>query len=186
MADPGADDPPIPQAMLDAAGIVGSWTHDHWAGTLMLSAPLATLLGLDPAVAATGLPLADFLDRTHPEDRTRIESYLHAVGEAGGPLEAEFRAGGRRLLMRGRIERDAAGRVGPGRGIALDLTETAAAGQHQTERTVNRMAEHAIALRNLSEALRRPDLTARIEGLMLEIGFELARHLRDPASRPRH
>ncbi len=110
MADPGADDPPIPQAMLDAAGIVGSWTHDHWAGTLMLSAPLATLLGLDPAVAATGLPLADFLDRTHPEDRTRIESYLHAVGEAGGPLEAEFRAGGRRLLMRGRIERDAAGR----------------------------------------------------------------------------
>lgn len=201
MADPvadRADDPPIPQAMLDASGVVGAWVHDHWAGSLALSAPLATLLGLDPAAAAAGVPLADFLDRTHPEDRTRIESYLHAVGEAGGPLEAEFRtrgadavaggsrAGERRLLMRGRTERDAAGRVGQGRGIAIDLTETAAAGQHQTERTVNRMAEHAIALRNLSEALRRPDLTARIEGLMLEIGFELARHLRDPASRPRH
>lgn len=200
MADPledPADNSPIPQAMLDASGVVGTWIHDHWAGSLALSAPLATLLGLDPAAAAAGVPLADFLDRTHPEDRTRIESYLHAVGEAGGPLEAEFRtrgsggagakrAGERRLLMRGRIERDAAGRVGPGRGIAIDLTETVAAGQHQTERTVNRMAEHAIALRNLSEDLRRPDLTARIEGLMLEIGFELARHLRDPASRPRH
>lgn len=186
MDDPVADDAPIPQAMLDAAGIVGSWVLDHWAGTLALSGPLAALLGLDPADAAAGVPLAAFLDRAHPEDRTRIESYLHAVGEAGGPLEAEFRAGGRRLQMRGRIERDAAGRVGPGRGIAVDLTETVAAGQHQTERTVNRMAEHAIALRNLSEALRRPDLTARVEGLMLEIGFELARHLRDPASRPRH
>ncbi|AWN37318.1 diguanylate cyclase [Methylobacterium radiodurans] len=186
MADPGADDPPIPQAMLDAAGVVGSWVHDHWAGSLALSVPLARLLGLDPAAAAAGMPLAAFLDRIHPEDRTRVESYLHAVGEAGGPLEAEFRtgAGGRRLLMRGRIERDAAGRVGQGRGIAVDLTETA--GPHQSERIVNRMAEHAIALRNLSEALRRPALTARVEGLMLEIGFELARHLHDPASRPRH
>jgi hypothetical protein len=189
MADPGADDPPIPQATLDAAGVVGSWVHDHWTGTLALSAPLAALLGLDPAGAGAGVPLAAFLDRTHPEDRPRIESYLHAVGEAGGPLEAEFRTGGadageRRLLMRGRVERDAAGRVGLGRGIAVDLTETA--GPHQSERIVNRMAEHAIALRNLSETLRRPDLTGRIEGLMLEIGFELARHLRDPGSRPRH
>jgi hypothetical protein len=186
MADPGADDPPIPQAMLDAAGVVGSWVHDHWAGSLALSAPLATLLGLDPAAAAAGVPLADFLDRAHPEDRPRVESYLHAVGETGGPLEAEFRTGTgeRRLLMRGRIERDAAGRVGQGRGIAVDLTETA--GPDQSARIINRMAEHAIALRNLSEALRRPDLTARVEGLMLEIGFELARHLGDPGSRPRH
>ncbi|MFD0937799.1 diguanylate cyclase, partial [Methylobacterium trifolii] len=69
-------DHPIPQAVLDASGVVGAWFHDHWAGRLSLSGPFAGLLGLDPAVAAGGVPLADFLAGTHPEDRTRIESYL--------------------------------------------------------------------------------------------------------------
>ena len=64
----------IPQAMLDASGVVGAWTHDHWRGSLVLSAPFAALLGLDPEAAAAGVPLATFLDRTHPEDRARIES----------------------------------------------------------------------------------------------------------------
>ncbi|WP_375464175.1 PAS domain-containing protein [uncultured Methylobacterium sp.] len=179
------------QAVLDASGVVGAWAHDHWAGRLTLSGAFASLLGLDPDIAAGGVPIAAFLDRTHPDDRVRIESYLHAVGESGGPMEAEFRtldspAGGRRLLMRGRVERDADGGTVQGRGIAIDLTETRAASLHQTERLVNRMAEHAIALRTLADALRRPGLTKLVDGLMIEIGFELAQFLRDPKDERRH
>ncbi|RZK97380.1 MAG: diguanylate cyclase, partial [Methylobacterium sp.] len=72
-------DAPIPQSVLDASGVVGTWVHDHWADRLALSGSRAGLLGLDPVAAATGVSLAAFLDRTHPEDRIRIESYLHAV-----------------------------------------------------------------------------------------------------------
>lgn len=185
------DEAPIPQSVLDASGVVGAWMHDHWAGRLTLSGSFAGLLGLDPAVAACGVPLSAFLAGTHPDDRVRIESYLHAVGEIGGPMEAEFRTldsrvGVRRLLMRGRIERDAEGRVGQGHGIAIDLTENASADLRQTERLVNRMAEHAIALRALTEALQQPRLVKLVDGLMIEIGFELARHLRAPDDKSRH
>lgn len=173
------------QAVLDASGVVGAWVHDHWAGRLTLSGDFAALLGLDPEIAAGGVPIDAFLDRTHPDDRIRIESYLHAVGESGGPMEAEFRtvesqAGVRRLLMRGRVERDAAGGTAWGRGIAIDLTEGQAADLHQTERLVNRMAEHAIALRTLADGLRHPNLTRLVDSLMIEIGFELAKFLHDP------
>ena len=181
----------IPQAMLDASGVVGAWSHDHGRGCLVLSAPFAARLGLDPEAAAAGVPLAAFLDRTHPEDRARIEGYLHTVGEQGGLLEAEFRTrdsreGVRKLLMRGRIERDASGRTGQGRGIAIDLTENRALDLHRSEHLVNRMAEHAIALRGLAEAMRRPDLVGRVDELMIQIGFELARYLRAPGAGPRH
>lgn len=175
------------QASLEASGVVGAWVHDHWAGRLTLSGDFASLLGLDPAVAADGISIDTFLDRTHPDDRTRIESCLHAVGERGGPIEAEFRtrdskAGMRKLLMRGRIERDAPGGTARGRGIAIDLTENRAADLLQAERLVNRMAEHVIALRALADGLGHADLIRMIDGLMIEIGFELAKFLNEPRS----
>jgi PAS fold len=182
---------PIPQSVLDASGVVGTWVHDYWAGQLELSASFAGLLGLDPEAAASGVSLEAFLDRTHPEDRVRIESYLHAAAVIGGSVEAEFRtrdtrAGIRTLLMRGRIEHDPAGRAMRGRGIAIDRTEEQAANLLQSERVVNRMAEHVIALRELARALHRPTLTDRSEHLMIEIGFELARFLPEPEDESRH
>ncbi|MFD0934067.1 diguanylate cyclase, partial [Methylobacterium trifolii] len=78
------------------------------------------------------------------------------------------------------------GRAGQGRGIAIDLTENRAADLRQAERLVNRMAEHTIALRSLADALKRPALSERINGLMSEIGFELASHLREPGDDRHH
>lgn len=181
---------PIPQSVLEASGVVGTWVHDHWAGRLALSGSLARLLGLDPEAAASGVSLEAFLDSTHPEDRTRIESYLHMMSETGGPMEAEFRtrdsrSGVRTLLMRGRIERDPAGHALQGCGIAIDRTAEQAA-LLQAEQVVNRMAQHVIALRDLAQALRRPVLIERVDRLMIEIGFELARFLSEPEDEPRH
>ena len=173
------------RAVLDASGVVGAWVHDHWAGRLALSGDLAGLLGLDPEVAAAGVSIGAFLDRTHPEDRARIESCLHAAGEIGGPIEAEFRtleaaAGPRKLLIRGRVERNAADGTARGRGIVIDLTETRSADLRQAERLVNRMAEHVIALRALADGLGQANLTKLVDGLMIEIGFELAKFLNEP------
>ncbi len=184
-------EPPIPQSVLEASGVVGTWVHDHWAGRLALSGSLARLLGLDPEAAASGVSLEAFLDSTHPEDRTRIESYLHMVSETGGPMETEFRtrdsrAGVRTLLMRGRIARDPDGHAMQGCGIAIDRTEEQAANLARTEQVVNRMAQHVIALRALACALRRPALIEHVDRLMIEIGFELARFLPEPEDEPRH
>jgi hypothetical protein len=170
-------------AALEASGFVGSWMHDLWEGQLTLAAPFARLLGIDPERAAEGVPVAIFLERMHPDDRARIENHLYVAGESGGPFEAEFRTsharhGVRSLLMRGRIEQDASGRAVRACGIAIDLTEDRAANLQQAERLVNRMAEHAIAIRGLVAGLNRPALAKLVDGLMIEIGFELARHLR--------
>lgn len=184
-------DSTIPQFVLKASGVVGTWVHDHWAGCLSLSGAFPGLLGLDPVAAAQGVPLATFLDRTHPDDRVRIENYLYAVSAIGGPVEAEFRtcdaqAGIRTLVMRGRIERDATGSVAQGCGIAIDRTEEQSAGLLQTEQVMNRMAEHVIALRGLAQTLQRPVLIERVERLMIEVGFELARFLPEPEDESRH
>lgn len=184
-------DIPISQSVLEASGVVGSWTHDHWTGRLTLLGSLPELLGLDPEAAANGVTLEAFLDRTHPDDRTRIENYLHTVAETGGPMAAEFRTrdsrdGVRTLLMRGRMGRGQAGPVARGHGIAIDRTEEQAASVAQAERLVHRMAEHTLALRMLAQAFERPALTRQIERLMIAIGFELARFLPDPGSESRH
>ncbi|NEU11341.1 PAS domain-containing protein [Methylobacterium sp. BTF04] len=167
------------QAALAASGVVGVWTHDVWTDRLALSPPLARLLGLDPGEAGGGVPLAAVLAGTHDTDRNRVENVFHAALARGGAFEVAFRTAGGTcwLALRGRIERDAAGRPARGCGIALDRTEDCAGrdGQH----TVNLMAEHAIALRALVGDLRMPALTKLLDSLMIEIGFELARHLQE-------
>ena len=178
------NDTPIPQSVLDASGVVGTWAHDHWTGRLVLSDPLAERLGFEPAAAAAGLPLQAFLDRIHPDDRGRIENYFHAAA-TGGPVDVEFRtcdteAGARTLLLRGRVEGDGTGQSARGRGIVIDRTDSQDAGLMQAEQIVNRMAEHVITLRSLARALHRPGLVEPIDYLMIEIGFELARFLPQP------
>ena len=87
--------------------------------------------------------------------------------------------------MRGRIKRDPAAHATQGCGIAIDRTAEQAA-LLQSEQVVNRMAQHVIALRELAHVLRRPALVERVDHLMIEIGFELARFLPEPEDEPRH
>ncbi len=179
-------DPAALQEALVAAGVVGLWTYEAWPDRLDLSASLAHRLGLDPATSARGMPLNALLTSVHMADRVRVENEIHAALLRGGRLEVGFRtvAGNCWLALRGRFDRDGDAHRPRGRGIALDKTEDGSGpvGQH----TVNRIAEHAIAMRELVSALRRPALTKLLDGLMIEIGFELARHLRDAPDTSRH
>jgi PAS domain-containing protein len=172
-------------AALAASGVVGVWMHDIWADLLVVSAPLARALGLTSEEGTQGVPLAALHAATHGEDRARVENALHAAIGRGGPFAVAFRTAPtpRWLDLRGRVERDASGRLARARGIVLDLTEDRASLPQQA---VNRMAEHAIALRGLADDLERPGLTRLLDHLMMEIGAELARHLRGAPDAQRH
>lgn len=175
------------QAALAASGVVGLWTYDLRADRVVLSGELARQLGLDPARTASGLPLEGLLDGIHREDRARVENILHAAIVGATPLDVAFRTarGGRTLSLRGRIECDGTGQPRHGRGIALDLTHEGGL-DRPAQHAVNRMAEHAIALHGLVGHLHHPALARLLDGLMREIGHELARHLRGKADARRH
>ncbi|KQO72437.1 hypothetical protein ASF18_19350 [Methylobacterium sp. Leaf89] len=191
-----ADIPGGLRAALAASGVVGAWVHDIWADRLVVSAPVARAVGWPPEAGARGVPLARFLARIHDADRARVDNALHAAIARGGAFAVAFRTRGprrldlrrldlRRLDLRGRIEADAAGTPARARGIVLDLAEDRADGPRD-QHAVNRMAEHAIALRGLADDLARPGLSRLLDRLMVEIGLELARHLRDSPDGQRH
>ncbi|MGU3360757.1 PAS domain-containing protein [Methylobacterium sp. M6A4_1b] len=184
--DSEADIPGGLQAALAASGVVGGWVHDIWADRLVVSAPVARALGWSPEEGARGVPLASLLSRTHEEDRARVDNALHAAIARGGAFALSFRTRApRRLDLRGRIEPDAAGRPVRARGIVLEPAEDRVVGVRD-QHAVNRMAEHAIALRGLADDLARPGLSRLLDRLMVEIGHELARHLRDAQDGRRH
>ncbi|KQP04700.1 hypothetical protein [Methylobacterium sp. Leaf93] len=174
-------------AALDASGVVGVWSHDVWAGRIVVSDSLADVLGL--VREAAGVSLDAFLTTILAEDRLRVENALHAAVEAGGPFEIAFRTvrGERRLGLRGRIDRGEATGRARGLGIAIDRSQDGASlhqpGLH-AEAAANRMAEHAIALHDLAADLHQPRLAAVLDSLMREIAFTLAGHL-EGARRPR-
>lgn len=102
---------------LDAARL-GVWDYDMQAGSCLLSATAAGLLGR-PAARMQGR-LADWLARVHPADRERLALAFDAALRDGADFEAEYRTlpvvdGGlpappRWLHSHGRVLRDAGGR----------------------------------------------------------------------------
>lgn len=207
-----ADIPGGLQAALAASGVVGAWVHDIWADRLVVSAPVARALGWSPEAGGRGVPLARLLARIHDADRARVDNALHAAIARGGAFAVAFRTRGPRrrdlrggdlrgLDLRGRIETDAVGQPARARGIVLawaeDWVEDPAedpaedpsrnrAGGSRGQHAANRMAEHAIALRGLADDLARPGLSRLLDRLMVEIGHELARHLRESPDGRRH
>lgn len=184
MAQPLRRSSPDLQAALDAAGLVGTWLYDIPAGRIALSAPVARLIGFAPADAERGLALPAFLAGLHGADQARTEGAVRAAGERGGPFDLGFRTrdGARRILLYGRIDSDPEGRPDQGCGIALAIAEDGCGAQE----LANRMAERAMDLRDLATRLGRPGLSALVERLMVEIGFELVRHLQAAETERRH
>ena len=171
------------QAALEATDCLGAWSYEAAEDRAALAPALAPVLGLSPDAAARGVPLARVLAGIDPDDRLRIESALHAAGEAGGPFEAEFRSLGaaaaqRWLRLAGRAERDPADGAVRAWGLAFDLTEACAPGGSPVRR-VNRLAGHAIAMKGLTADLSNPPLARLVDAVAVEIGYELGRRLRD-------
>ncbi|MFC7662509.1 hypothetical protein [Methylorubrum suomiense] len=165
-----------------ASSCIGAWAHDPQSDRFALSPALARLLMLSED-AAVDVPLAQALTRIDPEDAARLESMLRAADADGYPFETEFRtreAGSRWIRLMGRFARDPASGAAMSQGLAFDLTEGLVSGPVEwlAQRRANRLADHVIAMKGLVVGLRNPPLAQLIDVVAVEIGREVARHLR--------
>lgn len=113
---------------LDAARGVGAWEWDIQADTLYCDARYAQFHGIDPTLAAQGLPIEAFIHAVHPDDRERVQAHTQAVTAAGGEFVDEYRlvqpdGAIRWVTARGHSYLDAAGRPGRSAGVVLDITD---------------------------------------------------------------
>ncbi|WP_411904066.1 hypothetical protein [Methylorubrum thiocyanatum] len=170
---------------LAGSACLGAWAHDPASDRIALSPVLARLLAV-PAEAATGASLTLALAAVEAEDAVRVAGVLRAAGEDGRPFEAEFRTrpgpdGARWLRLMGRCGRDPATGAVTTQGLAFDLTEgrrPVGSDAQQAQRQVNRLADHAAAMKGLVAGLRNPPLARLVDEVAVEVGHELARHLR--------
>lgn len=164
---------------------LGAWAHDPETDRIALSPILARLLAVSTEAAA-GAPLTQALAAVEAEDATRLAEVLRAAGEDGRPFEAEFRTvagpnGSRWLRLMGRCGRDPGTGALTTQGLAFDLTEgrrPVGSEVQQAQRQANRLADHAAAMKGLVSGLRNPPLARLVDEVAVEVGHELARHLR--------
>ena len=80
------------------AGAAGAWEWDIVSGTLVADARFANLYGLDPVLAAKGLPTSSFFAPVHEEDRLRLK-----IAVAGALHGAEVFARDYRVVRDGAV-----------------------------------------------------------------------------------
>jgi PAS domain S-box-containing protein len=111
---------------LSAADGVGTWDWDVSKDQVRADSAFARIYGVDPALAASGAPIAEFTRAIHPEDAERIGSAIAHAIEDCTEFAAEYRlvmgAGDVRWVSaRGRCTRvDDGGHRFPG--VVFDIT----------------------------------------------------------------
>ena len=115
------------QLALAATDAVGTWDWDIGEDRFIADAHFAQLHGVDPALSGQ-LPISDYLQGVHPEDRAMIARSIKHCITHGTEYAEEYRllqADGevRWVFARGRCYKDHHGRPMRFLGAALDLTE---------------------------------------------------------------
>ncbi|WP_245239006.1 PAS domain-containing protein [Methylobacterium platani] len=180
-----------------AASQVSTWETDVARGVTATDAATAALFGLDARAAGRGLPLAQFVDAIHPDDREMVRDRLAGMSEQGGLFVVEYRTCPRPgttrwILARGRYERDPLTGDMMGRGIVIDITDSKRDG-HAEDRAfflieedpidgslLDRAAAQAIATREAIDRLDpgdRSELRQVVDLLLVSFGRALARRL---------
>lgn len=111
-----------------AIGKIGTRIWDVQRGIVYGDKNMAVMYGIDEERAAEGLPYKEFLQAIHPDDRYRLDRQLNQTLESGTTYENEYRTidkhgSVRWLIIRGRIERDKAGKPVRFPGVVVDITE---------------------------------------------------------------
>jgi hypothetical protein len=147
---------------------------------------VALLFNVDPEEAAAGLPLSAYIEGIHPDDRELVHSLIRRCIDEDTPFVAEYRVRSaddvtRWVLDRGYIIRDAEDRPMRGRGIIVDITWsrtgklTAATGEPAASLPpIEQAAEHLLAAQQALAQLQEPDLKARADALLMDVGRRLA------------
>lgn len=115
---------------LSAGSVIGVWELDCDQDVIRADARHAMLHGVDPKLAAEGLPLESFMAAIHPDDRQQVRIALDQV-TIGEAFHAQHRVISgdviRWVVASGRLRAGASG--GPSRivGTAVDVTNQVAA-----------------------------------------------------------
>ncbi|MEX3776719.1 PAS domain-containing protein [Pseudomonas sp. MYb118] len=115
------------QLALAATDAVGTWDWDISEDRFIVDSHFAQLHGVNPKLASQ-LPISDYLEGVHPEDRAMITRSIKHCITHGSEYAVEYRlllADGqvRWVFARGRCYKDHHGRPMRFLGAALDLTE---------------------------------------------------------------
>lgn len=111
-----------------SAGDVCPWRFDVVNNTVAADAKLAQLFGIEPQIAAQGLPLENYIAAIHPADRDRVAAAIEEAIATGDPFQCEYRvlnAKGNEhtVSARGRVEYNLHGAAVAFPGILFDITE---------------------------------------------------------------
>lgn len=136
----------LDQAM--SVGLVGTWVWNIPDNRIYTDRSLASMFGVDPVKAATGLKLQVFTDSIHPEDRARILAAIGKTVAKKGSFEQEYRVLDndgtvRWVIARGQIKTDEQGNAVSFPGVLVDISERKAAEQalHSSQEQLRFMAD---------------------------------------------
>ncbi|WP_339471786.1 MULTISPECIES: ATP-binding protein [unclassified Pseudomonas] len=149
------------QLALAATDAVGTWDWDIGEDRFIADAHFAYLHGVDPSDAGL-LPISEYLQGVHPEDRGTVTRSIKHCITFGTEYAEEYRllqADGnvRWVFARGRCYKDHQGRPARFLGAALDLTErkhTEQALRHLNENLEERVAQRTQALAESNQRLQ--------------------------------
>jgi PAS domain S-box-containing protein len=121
----------VTQARLEStleASSVGTWTWDLATDRLLADDFTARMFSLDAGAAATGLPVAAYLQVVHEEDRAHVAGALEHAIRLCGQYDIEYRVRrpdgpSRWLQARGRVESDGAAHAVYFHGAVIDITD---------------------------------------------------------------
>jgi PAS domain S-box-containing protein len=114
---------------LEATRFVGTWDWDVQGDCLTSDARFARFFSVDPARAAEGVPIGEYVAALHLDDRAYVQAALEAALTQGGEYAAEYRVVQqdgtvRWLSARGQCFFDEQGRAMRFPGVAIDITES--------------------------------------------------------------
>lgn len=113
---------------LSASGLVGTWDWDVAGDVVTADERFARLFGLSPGAAVMGVPIGQFMQAIHPEDRDRVGREIADASTAPGPVRFEYRllrpdGEVRWVVASGRVIADAEGRPLRLPGVVVDITD---------------------------------------------------------------
>jgi PAS domain S-box-containing protein len=115
---------------LEAGGGVGTWDWDIPVDRVYSNLQFATFYSVAPEKAVEGVPITEFTQHIHPDDRTRVDASIREVLETGGNFAEEYRVvqpdgSVRWVYARGRCHLGEAGKPVRFPGVIFDITAKA-------------------------------------------------------------
>jgi PAS domain S-box-containing protein len=163
---------------LGASGLIGLFDWRVSEDRFFSDARFAQLFGIDPERAAAGVPIAEFVEAIHLEDRPRVEAEVGRAMDTGDVYEAEYRVvqsdgEARWVVARGRCSLDPEGKPLRFTGTAVDIHARKMAEDRQAllSREVDHRAKNALAVVQAALRLTKaPDLASYIRAIEGRVG----------------